>query len=256
MDGSLKGKVIAVTGGASGIGLAVAEKLLKVGANVAIADLAKDAPSSLGATATSDSEYSYTVVDVSSRDAVHKWVQDTVARFGRLDGMVPNAGIAHQSNTYDDESLQRTLAVNVVGVWNCATEAYYQFRKQGSNGSIVSTTSANAIRPGAFTAAYNASKAAVVSLTRTWAIEWAEQGIRVNAVAPGIVKTGMQQTLMQSADGGDEVPAAIIAFVKEKTPMKRIGQPEELAEMYVFLLSDAASFITGATMSVDGGLTA
>lgn len=182
MDGSLKDKVIAVTGGASGIGLATANRLLEVGAKVAVADLAKEAPSRL---TTSGSEYTYTVVDVSSRDAVHKWVEETVEKFGRLDGMVANAGIAYQTTEYDDALFEKTMAVNVRGVWICGSEAYYQFKKQGSKGSVITTASGNAIRPPAYTAAYNASKFAVLGLTRTWALEWAGDNIRVNTVAPG-----------------------------------------------------------------------
>lgn len=183
---SLKGKVIAVTGGASGIGLGIVKKLIQVGAKVAIADLTKEAPKELGQTAKIDADYTYTSLDVSSRQAVHEWVEATVTCFGRLDGMVANAGIAHGEHPIaSDEVLQRTLAVNIVGVWNCATEAYYQFRKQDSPGVIVSTSSTNGLKATPFTAAYTASKHAVIGLTKAWAQDWSRYGIRVNAVAPG-----------------------------------------------------------------------
>lgn len=183
---SLRGKVIAVTGGSSGIGLAVVKKLLRVGANVAIGDITLGPPAELSEIANIDRDYTFTKVDVASPEAVQQWVYLTATHFGRLDGMVANAGISlTQDEAFDIQILRRTLSVNVEGVWNCATEAYHQFRRQGGPGVICMTASVNGLRGQTRTAAYNASKHAVIGLTKSWALDWAPYGVRVNAVAPG-----------------------------------------------------------------------
>jgi len=183
---TLEGRVIAVTGGAAGIGLAVVQRLLQEGAKVSVADITKEAPDELAQACKLGTDYTYTVVDVTSRDEVHQWVEATTAHFGQLDGMVPNAGIAHGEHPIaSDEDLKRILSVNVIGVWNCATEAFYQFRKQDSPGVVVNTASVNGLKPSPSTAAYTGSKHAVIGLTKAWALDWARYGIRVNAIAPG-----------------------------------------------------------------------
>lgn len=183
---SLKGKVIAVTGGASGIGLGLVRKLLQIGAKVAVADLKPTAPNELNRIATPDVHYTYTSLDVSSREPVHQWIQATVKTFGRLDAMVPNAAICPDEENYlGDDLVQKQLTVNVMGVWICATEAFMQFKQQDSAGVIVVTASSQGLRGGRNIPGYTATKHAVIGLVRAWAVDWAHQGVRVNAVAPG-----------------------------------------------------------------------
>lgn len=178
---SLQGKTIAVTGGASGIGLGIVQKLILLQANIAVADVSPR-PEELN----NVPNLIYTKVDVSSREQVHAWVEETVARFGRLDGMCANAGICpYEGGVVSDELYQKLLAVCLTGVWNCGTEAYWQFKKQGSGGVIVNTSSGAGLRPVKGLAVYSAAKAGVIGLTRAWALDWALEDIRVNCLAPG-----------------------------------------------------------------------
>jgi NAD(P)-dependent dehydrogenase (short-subunit alcohol dehydrogenase family) len=178
---SLQGKVVAVTGGASGIGLAIVRKLIALKAKVAVADV-QDCPQEL----TDTTDVMFTKVDVSSRTAVHKWVQAIIGSFGRLDGMCANAGISPpEGEVASDDLFQKIFDVCCVGVWNCATEAYFQFKKQGGGGAIVTTASIGAFRYGKGLTAYGGAKSAVIGFTKGWAVEWAPHNIRVNCVAPG-----------------------------------------------------------------------
>jgi NAD(P)-dependent dehydrogenase (short-subunit alcohol dehydrogenase family) len=183
---TLQGKVIAVTGGASGIGLGVVHKLILLKAKIAVADISeqpdelKDVP-----------DLMFSKVDVSSRSEVHDWVQAIVQKFGRLDGMVANAGICpYEGGIVSDDLYQRIMGVCVGGVWNCGTEAYWQFKKQGGGGVIVNTSSGAGLRAVKGLAVYSAAKHAVIGLTRTWALDWALEGIRVNSLAPGRFSQG------------------------------------------------------------------
>lgn len=186
---SLQGKVIAVSGGASGIGLAVVKKLLLNGAKVAIADLAPEPVAELAELAGPGVEFIYTTADMSKRDLVHQWIQAIVEKFGRLDGMVPNHGIApDEVNDTNNNIFDRVIAVNLTGVYNCGIEAYLQFRKQQSKGVICVTTSTQGLRGARGVPAYTAAKHGVVGLVRAWSVDWAGEGIRVNAVAPGKFK--------------------------------------------------------------------
>jgi NAD(P)-dependent dehydrogenase (short-subunit alcohol dehydrogenase family) len=179
---SLEGKVIAVTGGASGIGLGIVRKLVLLKAKIAVADV-----SARPAELENVQDLMYTKVDVSSREQVHNWVQSVVETFGRLDGMCANAGICpYEGGIVSDELYQRIFAVCLTGVWNCGTEAYWQFKKQGGGGSIVNTSSGAGLRAVKGLAVYSAAKHAVIGLTRTWALDWALEGVRVNSLAPGM----------------------------------------------------------------------
>lgn len=178
---TLRGKVIAITGGSSGIGLAIVRKLIILKAKVAVADI-QACPEELSSTP----DVHFTRVDVTSREEVHNWVENVVTKFGRLDGMVANAGIAPpEGEVASDEIYQRIFSVCCTGVWNCGTEAYWQFKKQGGGGVVVTTSSIGAMRHSLGLSVYGAAKSAVIGFTQGWAVEWASQGIRVNCVAPG-----------------------------------------------------------------------
>ncbi|KAJ9646683.1 hypothetical protein H2204_000375 [Knufia peltigerae] len=245
---NLQGKVIAVTGGASGIGLGIVRKLILLNAKVAVADISQrpaelhDCPHIM-----------YDVVDVSSRRQVHEWMQRIVLKFGRIDGMCPNAGISpYEGGIVSDELYQRIFAVCVTGVWNCGTEAYWQFKKQGGGGVLVITSSGGGLRPVAGLAAYCSAKHAVVGLTRAWALEWAQEGIRVNSVAPGHFIQGLTETAMQK-ETAKTFPEAQERF-SSMVPMGRIGKPSEVADAVIFLLGKTASYVTGHILVCDGGL--
>lgn len=178
---TLEGKVIAVTGGASGIGLAIVQKLIILKAKVAVADI-QGCPDELA----KSPDVMFTKVDVTSRKEVHDWVEAIVARFGSLYGMVANAGISPpEGDVASDDLYRKVFSVCCDGVWNCGTEAYWQFRKQGGSGAIVTTSSIGAILYGKQLTAYGAAKSAVIGFTKGWASDWARHGIRVNCVAPG-----------------------------------------------------------------------
>ncbi|CAK7207051.1 hypothetical protein SEUCBS139899_009859 [Sporothrix eucalyptigena] len=238
---SLEGKVVAVTGGASGIGFATVQKLLAAKAKVAAADVSP-CPDAF----KDHADVMFTVVDVSSRTQVNGWVQAVVARFGRLDAMVPNAGINHEMGIYDEDAVfQRTVAVNLTGVWNCGTEAYRQFNTQNSVGVICNTASIAGIRPSKGAPIYSAIKSGVIGLTKSWALEWAAQGVRVNALAPGPVASAGYINAIKEKPEFD---------LSQRVPMQRVGEPEEMASVIVFLLSSEASFVTGHVVAADGGM--
>jgi meso-butanediol dehydrogenase/(S,S)-butanediol dehydrogenase/diacetyl reductase len=242
-----RGKVAVITGGASGIGAATAELLHAEGAAILIADLPGDAGPALAAKL--GERVAFQPTDVSNPDAVEAMVQAAVQRFGRLDILFNNAGIGSFGATPElpVEEWQRVIAIDLNGVFYGCRSAIPVMRAQGG-GVIVNTASASGLAADYHFAAYNAAKAGVINYTRAVAIDHAREGIRCNAVCPGPVDTPILQTI----SGIREIRAAWDAAV----PMGRFAQPGEIAEVVAFLASDAASFITGAAIPVDGGLTA
>lgn len=237
----LTGRVAVVTGGGRGIGAAVVDSLLEAGATVVTADV-------ISAREPIDLPVIRRVVDVTDIEQVETLFREVAEEFGRLDVLVTSAGIADHTSSFEiaHDDWQRVLDVNATGTFWCAREAA---RYMGSSGSIVAIGSMSgeiANAPQRQTA-YNASKGAVHLIVKSLAIELAERGIRVNAVAPGYVMTDMNRV---------GVPADWLAEWERRTPMARLGEPGEIASLVAFLASDAASYMTGSVVTIDGGYTA
>lgn len=252
MAGELTGKGALITGGASGIGHATALAFARAGARVAIADVSEAGASATvseiegaGGTAT------FIRCDVTKAADVEAMIARVVEQFGRLDIAFNNAGIGGAIATtdkYPEDEWARVIAVNLTGVFYCMKYELRQMKEQGG-GTIVNTASAAGLVGAGGLSAYDASKHGVVGLTKSAALENAKRGIRVNAVCPGWVETPML------GDLGSENANFQEGIVKYH-PIGRLGTPEEVAQAVVWLASDAASFVTGTCLSVDGGLTA
>jgi len=252
MADSLTGKVALVTGGGSGIGRATAVAFAREGAKVVVGDVAVDGGNrTVNLIRDTGGEAIFIEVDVSKGDQVRQLVGETIATFGRLDCAFNNAGIEQpraQLPDITDELWHRILSVDLTGVWLCMKYEIPEMLKRGG-GSIVNTSSICGIVALPGMAAYNAAKAGVAQLTRSGALEYAKAGIRVNAVCPGFILTPMVERNLPS-EGKQR------AAVNAAQPMGRLGQPEEIAEAVIWLSSDAASFVTGTVLPVDGAWTA
>ena len=244
----LTGKVAVVTGGASGIGLATAKAFLDKGAKVVVADFNEEG----GAAAVNQlkqdgTEVVFVKVDASSEESVQQLIAETVKQFGQIDIMINNAGIGALSETHElsYEDYRKVIAVNQDGVFFGSKHAIREMLKTGG-GAIVNTASilGSVGEPNAF--AYNASKGAVNLMTKSLALQYADRKIRVNAVGPGYVESGMVNREALGPEFYDNLVA--------KHPVGRLGQPEEVAHAIVFLCEN--DFVTGTTVMVDGGYTA
>ena len=254
MAGRVEGKVALVTGGASGIGRATALTFAREGAKLVIADMNEDGGQQTVQMITENGgEAIFVQVDVSKAVEVEAMISTTVETYGRLDCAHNNAGIGSRPRAplheCSEETWDRVLAINLKGVWLCMKYEILQMLKLGS-GTIVNTASImGLVGSWSGSGAYNASKHGVVGLTKTAALEYAKVGLRVNAVCPGYIRTPL---LAETLTRQPEMEAQIVA----RHPVGRMGRPEEIAEAVVWLCSDAASFVTGHTMTVDGGYVA
>jgi 3-oxoacyl-[acyl-carrier protein] reductase len=248
----LADRVTLITGGAAGIGKATAERFAEEGARVVVCDLNVAAGEAVAATL--GPEASFFRVDIADRRAVQAWVEAVVARYGRIDVLVNNAGVLRDGllvrfkdgelvKQMPEEDFDLVVAVNLKGVFNCAQAVAPVMIRQGG-GVILNATSVVGLDGNFGQTNYVATKAGVIGMTRVWARELGRHGIRVNAVAPGFTLTEMVQ----------QMPEHILEGMVARTPIGRMGQPRDIANAYLFLASDEAGFITGEVLRVDGGI--
>ena len=239
----LENKVCIVTGGGRGIGQATAEKFIGESATVIIADFDE-------ATGTATAEYlgdqcSFVKTDVSQSESVKSLIKRVKADHGSIDVIVNNAGILQDQTLekMDEDEFDKVIQVNMRGVYLCTKYAAEVMREQGSG--VILNASSVVARFGNFGQTnYVAAKAGLEGMTKVWARELGKHGIRVNAVAPGFIKTDMIAGM----------PEKIITMMSDKVPLKKWGQPEDVANLYCFLASDEASYISGAILHIDGGV--
>ncbi len=248
----MQNRVVLITGGAAGIGKATAEKFVSEGATVIIADVNEAA--GMATAAALGHGAAFNKVNVTDRAAVQAWVDGLVERYGRIDVLVNNAGIVRDNQLVrfkDGELVKQmpeadfdlVIAINLKGVFNCTQAVAPVMIKQGG-GVILSASSVVGLDGNFGQTNYVATKAGVIGMTKVWARELGKYGIRVNAVAPGFTATEILSSM----------PEKIIDGMIGRTPLGRMGQPEDIANAYLFLASDEASFISGAVLRVDGGL--
>ena len=245
----LRGRVAAITGGALGIGRATARLFAAEGALVAVGDVQVDAAEGVAEEIVQRGGRALAVgVDVGDAGQVQAFVDRTVAEFGRLDVMFANAGIAHSAPFLEHAEAQwhRVLRVNLTGVFLCCQSAARQMVTQAGRGRIITTASINGFRGVENLVGYNVAKAGVIELMKTMAVELAQHGITVNAIAPAQIDTRLTRGLSEDAK----------ARRTERIPMGRFGDVDEVAKAALFLASDDASYVTGHTLAVDGGYLA
>jgi len=242
----LENKVAIVTGGAAGIGKATVLKFAAEGAMVSIWDVNEEKGNALVAElAAAGHTAEFRKVNVADLGEVTRTVAAITEKYGHLDILVNNAGITRDATLMKMEEAQfdQVIDVNLKGVFNCAKAAGAVMAQQKA-GAIINTSSVVAVYGNFGQTNYVAAKSGIIGMTRVWARELGRKGVRVNAVAPGFIATEMVLT----------VPENILNTLKEKTPLGRLGEPEEIANVYLFLASDESSYINGALIQVDGGL--
>ncbi len=248
----MKDKVVLVTGGAAGIGKATALRFAEEGAAVVICDVNEAAGQEMVKLLGNDA--AFYKVNVASRAEVQAWIDDVAAKYGRIDVLVNNAGILRDGQLIkfkegqlvgqmSEADFDAVVSVNLKGVFNCTQAVAPVMAKQGG-GVILNATSIVGLDGNFGQTNYVATKSGVIGMTKVWARELGKFGIRVDAVAPGFTATEMITAM----------PEKIIDGMKARTPLGRLGEPRDIANAYLFLASDEASFITGETLRVDGGI--
>ena len=243
---TLRDRVAIVTGGGQSLGLAISRSLGNAGASVVVAEVNAET----GADAAEELGGTFVRTDVTDPTSVREMVSAVLEEHGRIDVLVNNAGVVHNipSEEVPDGEWRKVMSVNLDGVFYCCREVGKAMLGQGS-GAIVNIASMSGVisnhpQP---QAAYNASKAGVITLTKSLAGEWADRGVRVNAVSPGYIRTPLTELGMSKSEWADVWIAS--------TPMGRLAEPEEIAPAVLYLASDASSYATGTNLIVDGGYT-
>ena len=241
----LKDRVAVITGGARGLGRAIAERFIAEGAAVVITDINGESVIKTAEELSPMGEIEGVIMDVSQLEGVRRAMDGIMKKYGRIDVLVNNAGITADAQLVNmtEEQFDSVIAVNLKGVF-CCTKAVVQSMIEKGNGRIINIASVTAHNGNFGQTNYAATKAGVVSMTQTWAKELGKKGITVNAVAPGYIATEMVA----------KVPEKILDAITDKTPVKRLGRPGEIAAACVYLASDEADFVNGAVLNVDGGL--
>src|SRR3954451_23583237 len=240
----LMDKIALITGGAQGIGKETAKKFLQEGARVVICDYDESA----GKTTLEEfnnENIEFFKVDVTNSAQIEEMVQSTVNRHNRIDVLINNAGITLDGflTKMDESDWEKVISVNLSGVFKC-TKAVAPFMLKQGSGVILNASSVVGLYGNIGQTNYAATKAGVIGLTKSWGKEFGPKGIRVNPVAPGFIETGMTAA----------VPEKVLDYMKDKTPLKKLGKPEDIAAAYLFLASDDAKYINATVLSVDGGL--
>lgn len=250
MNISYENKVALVTGAASGLGLATAKAFAESGASVALADWNEDAVHSAAEDLKLQGHKTLAICcDVADDAQVEAMVVQTIANFGRLDAAYNNAGVQNVLAEAPDqtrEDFDRVTSINLRGIWSCMKFELQHMRSQGS-GSIVNCSSLGGLVGGAERGIYHAAKHGVLGLTKSAALEYAARNIRINAVCPGLIWTPMADQMVASGQ------AEALEEMKKGIPMGRYGKAEEIADVVLWLCSSTASYVTGQSISVDGG---
>jgi 3-oxoacyl-[acyl-carrier protein] reductase len=243
----LTDKICIVTGAAQGIGLATALKFAREGATVVVCDIHAEAvDTAVAQCEAAGGKAEGHVVDVTKREQVDAMVQSVKARHGRIDVLVNNAGITKDARLQKmtEAQFDAVIDVNLRGVFHCAQAVADTMVAQG-RGVILNASSVVGIYGNFGQTNYAASKFGVIGFTKTWSRELGPKGVRVNAVAPGFIETPILST----------IPDKVLDHMRDQVPLKRLGQPEEIANVYAFLASDEASYVNGAVLEVSGGMT-
>jgi 3-oxoacyl-[acyl-carrier protein] reductase len=246
----LTDKVCLITGGAAGIGKATAERFAEEGAKVVICDIDEKK----GRQAAEASGWDFYVVNVADRQAVQTWIEAVIEKFGRIDVLINNAGILRDNQLVKvkegqlvkqmpEEDYDLVIGINLKGVFNC-TQAVAPYMINQGGGVIINASSVVGLDGNFGQTNYVATKAGVIGMTKVWSRELGRYNIRVNAIAPGFIATDIIKTM----------PEKIIESMKSRTPLGRMGESRDVANAYLFLASDEASFISGEVLRVDGGI--